>query len=271
MSHIPADTWKAIKPLFRTLEREVAVVVWKDGSFDELANLHPEPVCNVRFTPEDKERLQDNGNVLAVLHSHPSGIAEPSDADSAGQLAMGVPWGVVAIKSTNGIITRINEPECWGDGVAIPPLLGRTYLWNVRDCFSLVRDYYRLQGHTVPQALRSRAPGLYPPADPRARPFTTWAPLCGFRAINSRDRQPGDTVTMRMRNWSDPERVNWPRTEPNHCAIYLGNAKYLHQLRDTVSGTWTLNDEETSLIGLKAQFYRFEGKECSSTSSPTVS
>lgn len=268
MGHIPAEVWKAIKPLFFTLEREVAVVVWKDGTFEELANLHPDPATAIIFTGKDKKRLRKNPDVLAVLHSHPSGLNEPSDADSAGQMAMGVPWGIVAIQSVAGastglveaprFITGISDPECWGDGVEIPPLLGRTYLWNIRDCFDLVRDYYRLQGRTVPQAARSRAPGTYALPDPRARPFTSWAPLCGFVEINERDRKAGDTCVMHMPDYSDPDRMNWPRSEPNHCAIYLGQGKYIHQLRDTVSDYWTPKDEDTFLKGSKAQFYRLK-------------
>ena len=270
MSHIPADVWAKIKPLFLTLEREVAVVVWKDGTFDELANLHPEPANNITFTDADKRRLTNNPDVLALLHSHPSGNPEPSDTDSQGQMAMGVPWGVIALKSAPLSSTGANAgtlvcmgasyPECWGDGVAIPPLLGRSYLWQVRDCFSLVRDYYRLQGHHMPQAMRSRQPGLYPLSDPRSRPMTNWAPLVGLQPINTRDRQPGDTVVCHMPNYGDPLAVNWPRNEPNHCMIYLGEGKYLHQLRDAVSDYWTPKNEEQVLTGLKAQFLRLKVK-----------
>ncbi|MNS63724.1 hypothetical protein D3C72_968270 [compost metagenome] len=274
MGHVPADVWAKVAPLLTRVDREVPIVIWKDGSFDELANLHPEPEKAITFTEADKLRLQDNKNVLVLLHNHPSGNPEPSDADSAGQMAMGVPWGVCAVQSaymspvgaTEGyrIPTGISPPECWGDDVEIPPLVGRSYLWQVRDCFTLVRDYYRLQGISLPNAARSRSPGFYPLSDARSRPFTKWAPLCGFEAINWRDRKPGDTIVMEFPDYGDPHRVNWPREEPNHCAIYFGEGKYLHQLRDHPSDYWTPKNEDLLPTNLKAIVYRLKVKNARS-------
>lgn len=75
--------------------------------------------------------------LLAVVHSHPDFPACPSAADMRGQVATGVPWGIVR---TDGVTA--DSPVWFGDLSNSPPLLGRGYRHGVTDCYSLIRDYY---------------------------------------------------------------------------------------------------------------------------------
>jgi cell wall-associated NlpC family hydrolase len=84
---------------------------------------------------------QDSSNdpVLAVVHSHTNGAEMPGRADMAGQAQTGVPW---AIFVTDGDV--VGEPIWFGDQLAILPLFERPFVHGISDCYSLIRDAYRL-------------------------------------------------------------------------------------------------------------------------------
>lgn len=73
-----------------------------------------------------------------VLHSHPNGVTYPSRMDMEFQMNSGIPWGVMMLDED-----RETDFEIWGDTLPIAPLLGRTFMHGIRDCYSLVRDVFR--------------------------------------------------------------------------------------------------------------------------------
>jgi cell wall-associated NlpC family hydrolase len=171
------------------------------------------------------QQLQFDGALLAVVHSHPDGPAGPSSADMAQQLGMDVPWGLVA---TNG--QGCTKPFFWGDGVATPPLRGRTFRHGpsgsdgAGDCYALIRDYYRLErGVELPEfprdddwwLARRDNPDLYSQGFPKA----------GFRMIYADEVQPGDVFLAQIRS-----------PVMNHGGIILGNERILHHLSGRLSG-----------------------------------
>ena len=97
-------------------------------------NIAPAESARDRFHihPEDWCFAEEEGAVLAIVHSHPDASAEPSDADRAGCYASGLAWYVIAVPG--GTMRKI-EP-------APLPLVGREFAHGVVDCYSLVRDYY---------------------------------------------------------------------------------------------------------------------------------
>ncbi len=256
MGLIPDDVWAQIAPVFALrFPCEGIVAVMPDLTWRELENTAADPLRHFDLSFADKAELTTNPP-LALIHSHPNGNQEPSDADTISALATGWTWGISVVHglAETGEVFSVGYPEFWGDAVPIPPLLGRRYLWGVRDCWSVCRDYYRLKGHELKDVPRSRDPSLYGSGDPRSNPFKFYPPMVGFEPLDSwLDRRPGDFVTL-----------CWRDHVPNHCAIYLGNSKLLHQPRDQASSEWTVNNETTLYTNMSAKFYRLKGSNATS-------
>ena len=99
-------------------------------------------------------------------------------------------------------------------------LLGRQWEYGANDCFSLVRDYFRLQGIQLPNFKR--------PADLETCEsiFLLQAKACGFAEVGFEMRKPGDVLIMRLGT-----------VTPMHAAILLENEQILHQRQDSLSTT----------------------------------
>lgn len=91
--------------------------------------------------------LKYSGKIQAVLHSHPYKLESrgkwdpswPSTADMECWIQDTIPWGIV---STDG--EGISE-LVWLDDEEIAPLEGRVFVHGKHDCYSIVRDYFRLE------------------------------------------------------------------------------------------------------------------------------
>jgi len=88
----------------------------------------------------------------------------------------------------------------------------------VFDCFTLIRDYFNLQGIELPDFAR--------PEDLEVSEsiFLQQAQAIGFRQVEWSQRRPGDVLIMRLDT----------RT-PMHAAILLPNEQILHQRQDSLS------------------------------------
>lgn len=256
MSVIPMDLWAEIEPVFRrAFPREGIVAVMPDLSWRELENTAQNPLQDFNISFDDKAQLITKPP-LALIHSHPNGNQEPSDRDTISQQAYGWTWGISVVHGVieTGEIFSVGYPEFWGDAVPIPPLQGRKYLWGVRDCWNLCRDYYRLNGRYVSDVPRSRDRTLYPVGSAMNDPFKHFPKQVGFVPLSSPlERKPGDFLTMQFRE-----------NYHNHCAIYLGNGKLLHQPQNSNSDEWTVNSEDTVFTNTSAQFYRLKGSNANS-------
>lgn len=78
---------------------------------------------------------EDQGEVLAIVHSHPDVPATPSMADRVSCELHGLPW--VILSWPEGDVAHL-APEGYR-----APLLGREFAHGVLDCWSLCRDWYR--------------------------------------------------------------------------------------------------------------------------------
>lgn len=163
------------------------------------------------------EPYQLSGELLALVHSHPDGPFGPSSRDMAQQIAMAVPWGIVACRQDAAL-----DPFYWGDTLEPPPLEGRDFRHgpsgtdNKGDCYALIRDYYRLRGVSLADFPRDddwwkRGGDLY------REQYRKW----GFRvAANAADDpQIGDVLL-----------IQYNSAVPNHGAIYVGEGMILHHL-----------------------------------------
>ena len=97
-------------------------------------------------------------------------------------------------------------------------LIGRQWEYGVNDCFTLIRDWFGLQGVELPDFSR---PENLEVCDSI---FLQQAEVIGFVQVPFERRKPGDVLIMRLDT----------RT-PMHAAILLPDELILHQRQDSLS------------------------------------
>lgn len=183
-----------------------AVFLITEAGCKQVKNIAPEPTRTFAVSKRDMSAAVSRG-LLAVVHSHPGYPDCPSEADMRGQLASGVPWGIVA--TDGGSATPI---RWWGHGQR-QPLVGRSFCHGVTDCYALIRDYYSLELEIeLPEFPRNwewwlNGKDLYRDGFKDA----------GFRVIEHKDTQPGDMWFAQLRS-----------DVPNHGGVLLENGLCLH-------------------------------------------
>ena len=169
---------------------------------------------------EDSAAVEDQGEVVAVVHSHPNAAATPSDADRVMCEASGLPWHIISVGQCTGA-----DPEC-GDLQTIEPcgyqapLVGRQFAHGITDCYALVRDFYarelgiRLSQYGREDDWWEKGQDLYSLERLRAE---------GFNLFDGEPRR-GDMVLMQIRS-----------PVPNHAGVLLGDGQMLHHLHGRLS------------------------------------
>lgn len=195
-----------------------AVCSLKDGVITPRENIHTDPVNNFALSKEVSLQVQMNGESL--IHSHtfvPSQREDarvPSYEDMVGRKSTSISWGIVHCDGSN--VSDI----LWFGHINNEPLLGRMYIHNVFDCFTLARDFlYATFNYDV---------GLHPrPADwVKWNPYyieRTWDSL-KFSPVTSGDLQYGDILLF-----------NIGSNIINHIGIYIGENKFIHHLHQRLS------------------------------------
>jgi proteasome lid subunit RPN8/RPN11 len=170
-------------------------------------NIADDPTKDFVLDPRDWLTAERFGRVVAVCHSHPDAPAEPSGADSAACLASALPWFILS--HPGGGLKRI-EP--------VAPLKEREFIYGKFDCYSLLRDYYKLH-------LKIDLPDFeregYWWKDGRSRYEEGFASV-GFERVE--DLRVHDVLLMKVRS-----------PVPNHVAVYLGEGRMLHHLLGQLS------------------------------------
>lgn len=97
-------------------------------------------------------------------------------------------------------------------------LVGQSWDYGKQDCYSLVRQYFALQGVSLPDFER--------PADLELTPsiYFQQAENLGFKRVAFEDRKVGDVAIMRLGT-----------KEPMHAAIFVEPLRILHQQQDSMS------------------------------------
>lgn len=103
-------------------------------------------------------------------------------------------------------------------------LIGRQWEYGKADCFTLVRDWFKLQGVELPDYERPES------TQSCESIFLEEAERIGFKPVTLQTRQPGDVLIMRMGT----------RT-PMHAAVLLPDERILHQQRDSLSAVIPLS------------------------------
>lgn len=155
------------------------------------------------------------GDVQAVIHSHDKD-PHASIEDQQQQMALDLPFGLI-----NLVNRAVTHCVFWGDSLPVEPLMGRHFVYGVWDCFSLVRDYFRVKL------------GLLMPNVPREYGFWLRGESMFEKWFDSFDAEPVDKAHIRP---NDILLYNLHGTRfLNHCAVYQENGLVLHHFENHVS------------------------------------
>jgi len=165
------------------------------------------------LSPDDYAKADDAGEIIAVVHSHPTTKPVPSQADLVSLEATELPWYIVS--------TQTGE---WSDAIHPrgykAPLIGRSWQWNVSDCWTLVRDWYLENGLQVRDFNRPATPELFE----KEPLFESSFESAGFYKVRREDIQYGDGVLMAIGS-----------NKLNHVGVYIGDQLLLHHARRRLS------------------------------------
>lgn len=219
-----------------------------NGEYIACDNLAPaasehqdDPMCRCQlcaFVISNKVYLHYGDSIEMVLHSHPNGPLYPSEADMVAQVASAVPWGIIALDDS-----RTGEPLIWGDRNNIPPIIGRSFMHGVTDCFDIVRDVYALGRVELEKQGITGWPfdPIELPAWPRVESwwkidtldyYNTEPVKHGFEEISISQARPGDVFLCKINS-----------DKFNHAGVLLANSLILHHLpmrlsRREPAGIW---------------------------------
>jgi proteasome lid subunit RPN8/RPN11 len=189
----------------------VAVVKGRKRYF-KCTNKSEEPEEHFSLDAGEYADVEDKGEIIAVIHSHPKTNHAPSAADRVACEKSGLPWFVVNPNT-----------EFWGEcepsGFELP-YVGREFVHGVVDCYTLCRDWYQKEwGLKMNDYVREddwwkKGANMYLDNFQKE----------GFHEISTEDFQIGDAFLMQIDS-----------DVPNHAAVYIGDNLILHHVHGRLS------------------------------------
>ena len=85
--------------------------------------------------PDDWVECEDTGEIISIVHSHVYDPPQPSDKDKASCEYLDLPFYIYSITMKKWCFF---EPSGW----KAPSLIGRSFVWGVYDCWSLITDWF---------------------------------------------------------------------------------------------------------------------------------
>ena len=177
------------------------------------------PCENIAETPDEHfvlsgwNEVEDQGEVVAVVHSHPITNPRPSTADRVACEKSELPWFIVNPNT-----------EAWGycepEGFELP-YVGREFSFGVVDCYTLVRDWYA-QGSTGSSCATTTVKTDFGIVGRTC----IWTTLRQRVFAKSQWRKCSPVILILM---------NLVSPLPNHAAIYMGDQQVLHHVQGRLS------------------------------------
>lgn len=170
------------------------------------------PTEQFELNPEDYAAAEEQGTVVAIVHSHPGDGAttQPSELDMLMCDATELPW-IIASWPEGDIRTVMPR----GDR----PLTGRQFVLGYADCWSLIMDYFRIEhgielpNYSVDRHWWSRVK------------TSIW--ITGRNAVSVSTTVPLSQVTWFI--------MQVQSTVPNHAGILLDGNMLLHHMYGQLS------------------------------------
>lgn len=165
--------------------------------------------------------IGDTNHIQALIHSHTNGQNYPSKQDLINQKTWGVPWGIISISPEDRNL--FGDIFFFGDESAMLPLIGRPFRHGVTDCWSCVRDWFRLEYPSIAKTLDStpREWEWWKNGESLLNNFREY----GFSEINPDNATYGDVVLMKIKS-----------KVPNHCGIIIEDQQLLHHPGGSAGG-----------------------------------
>jgi len=216
-----------------------AVAAVSDGKVVPLPNVADEPQDGFGVRTQDLLRQK----VDALLHSHTYNKRDerkfdgrtPSYKDVRTQIAMNIPWGIVA---TEG---ETVTPILWFPQSRDVELLNRKFVYYVFDCWTLVRDWYwqnrQIELMYYPDIEINPHKGLMEDAA-----YERFADEAGFKQITFKELEVGDVFLM-----------NSFGRRTNHAAVYVGDGNVMHHWTTRKSEVFPLNALRSFLGGMRLE------------------
>jgi proteasome lid subunit RPN8/RPN11 len=221
---------------------EEACGVLVDDKYIPCTNAAHEPRFDFKISSQELAEIKVKyGKVQAVLHSHPyHGTAQdhppewPSEHDLDSWIKSKKPWGIAATDG-QGISRMV-----WLDDKNPEPLIGREFIWGKNDCYSLIRDWFKLERNvTLPNF-----PRAWKFWEHRIALYDDNFAKAGFVEIKPDEVQVGDCCFMRLHGQF-----------AGHAAVITGPDQILHHTVHRLSGYDSLHRWMRNIT----RFVRYEG------------
>lgn len=226
-------TLKAIREhAVRDFPREACgLVLMKGGKekYKPCRNISIDSEDSFAMDPEDYAAAEVEGEIIAVVHSHPNASAKPSAGDLVSIEEEQLPFFIISVYKdllTGEVVAgdhTITAPSGYE-----APLVGRTWCPPQLDCYSIVRDYYqRTLDITLPDFETVLRTGAWWEDRNNESLYVKHFESAGFVRVDGPPKE-HDVIIMTLQS----------QAGPNHSAIYLGDetGHILHHLYGRLSG-----------------------------------
>ena len=223
---------KAILELAKS-EREEGGIINRNGDFIKCTNLSPRPFDSFEFN------LAEAGEeAFAIVHTHGPSSSQPTPHDRLSCFDSGLPWLVIG---------NYGESQSW-----ISPkedlsnlsmsLLDRPFVFEVMDCYHILKDYYKKLDVDLP--CRPRSGRFWEDEESEYNPYIDEPQDHGFFMVDDQAiLLPHDMLVMSIKSKRNGC--------GNHVGVYLGEGKMIHHPYNSLScvspyakntgwGKWTM-------------------------------
>lgn len=175
--------------------------------------------------PIDYAKASNMGDILYICHSHVTVDENPSKVDIASCDNASTDWLIYStITKKHSILAAAKTDK---------QLLGREYIYNVNDCWSLIRDLYKQElSIQLPRIVVD--PDFYWYRSPSKNYFEIYAIEAGFTRVRDKSLKKYDVLLFQ----TDKAAV------PNHCAAFYDNNTIIHHpynrlsVKEVFGGYW---------------------------------
>ena len=189
----------------------VAIIKGKQRYF-KCTNIAETPDEHFVLDGEEYAEVEEKGEVVACIHSHPKTNHLPSAADRVACEKSGLHWFVVN-----------PQTELWGEckpsGFELA-FVGREFVHGIVDCYTLIRDFYKKEFDILLNDYNRRDEWWHKGENMYLDNFSKE----GFKEIDDSDLQYGDLFIMQLES-----------PVPNHGGIYIGDNLVLHHVQGRLS------------------------------------